>query len=102
MTELMHDNPIHAPLDQPQSLVDVGCRNGIITCILGNLYPAAKVYGIDKSPVPSFPPPANIQYIVGDIQNLLGSDERLQSDCIDFISSRSVIRTFSVSIVYGF
>lgn len=33
---------------EPQSLLDVGCDNGMLTCFYASLYPRAEVVGIDK------------------------------------------------------
>ncbi|KAL8658928.1 MAG: hypothetical protein Q9202_007361 [Teloschistes flavicans] len=91
LAEMMHNRFIHAPLQSPQSLVDVGCGTGIVTRQLGDAYPIAKVYGIDLSPVPSGPKPPNVDYILGDVRQLLNKDSRLGSGSTDFVFSRLLV-----------
>ncbi len=40
---------LRAGFPEPQSLLDVACDNGILTCFYATLYPEATVVGIDKS-----------------------------------------------------
>lgn len=89
---------IHATLESPTKILDVGCGTGIVTRHLGSIYPTASVYGIDISPVPpttasdaipSTPP--NVGYIIGDIRKLAGEDERLKAGNFDCIFQRLLI-----------
>ena len=82
---------IHAPLTNPAFVIDVGCGTGITTRHFGILYPAAQVYGIDLSPVPSRPKPVNVEFIQGDIRTLLKHDARLRPNLLDFVFSRLLI-----------
>ncbi|KAI4104261.1 MAG: hypothetical protein LQ339_003880 [Xanthoria mediterranea] len=91
LAEMMHNKLIHAPLQSPKSLVDVGCGTGIVTRQLGDAYPAAKVYGVDLSPVPSGPKPPNVEYILGDVGQLLNNDPRLAHGSADFVFSRLLL-----------
>ncbi|KAL8794418.1 MAG: hypothetical protein Q9195_003005 [Heterodermia aff. obscurata] len=91
LAKLMHNNPIHAPLNKPQRLVDVGCGSGIVTCGLGVTYPDAQIYGIDITPVPSRSQPQNVHFIRGDVRELLVRDERLSAGSVDFVFSRLLI-----------
>ena len=93
---LMHDRVIHAPLHNPQRILDVGCGTGAVTYHLGATYPkASSVYGVDLSPVPQIPRPEpqaqNISYIQGDVRELAETDERLGAGSFDYIFSRLLI-----------
>ncbi|KAL8634949.1 MAG: hypothetical protein Q9228_007512 [Teloschistes exilis] len=87
----MHNKPIHAPLQFPKCLVDIGCGTGIVTRQLGDAYPTAQVYGIDISPVPPGPKPSNLEYILGDVRQVLKTDPRLSSESVDFVFSRLLV-----------
>ncbi|KAL9133937.1 MAG: hypothetical protein Q9175_004885 [Cornicularia normoerica] len=93
--DLMKGKIIHATLESPTKILDVGCDTGIITRHLGSIYPTASVYGIVISPVPpttasdSIPStPPNVGYIIGDIRKLAGEDERLKAGNFDCIFQR--------------
>ena len=88
---MMHNRLIHAPLQSPKHLVDVGCGTGIVTRQLGDAFPTAQVYGVDLSPVPSGPKPPNVDYILGDVRQLLNQDARLAFESTDFVFSRLLI-----------
>lgn len=87
----MHNNIIHARLVSPQQIVDVGCGTGIVTRYLGDTYSTAKVYGIDISPVPDRQRPSNVEYILGDVRNLINNDEHLAFGSTDFVFSRLLV-----------
>ncbi|CAD6592904.1 MAG: hypothetical protein ASARMPRED_006786 [Alectoria sarmentosa] len=94
--ELMHNNIIHAPLSNPQRLLDIGCGTGAVTHHLGTTYPAANcIYGIDLSPIPNInrpgESPGNISFIQGDVRKLSQTDERLAPGTFDYIFSRLLI-----------
>ena len=97
-TDLMKGKIIHAPLESPTKILDVGCGTGIVTRHLGSAYPSASVYGVDISPVPpatasgavSKTPP-NVEFIVGDIRKLAGDDRRLKAGMFDCIFQRLLI-----------
>jgi SAM-dependent methyltransferase len=40
---------IREELPTPQSVLDLGCENGILTCLLASIWPGSKVVGIDAS-----------------------------------------------------
>ncbi len=44
----------HAPLHNPtvHKTLDIGCGTGAVTHEMGSLFPHARVYGVDLSPVP--------------------------------------------------
>lgn len=95
LAEMMHNKIIHAPLNTiPKKILDVGCGTGVVTRYLGATYPAAKVYGIDLSPVPDISNTnvnRNVEYILGDVRKLIDQDARLASGTIDFIFSRLLV-----------
>lgn len=91
--QLMHGKIVHAPLDNPKKLVDVGCGTGIVSRHLAQQYPSATIYGVDISPVPAISEkPENVEYILGDIKQLAGaSDERIKDGDVDYIYQRLLI-----------
>jgi SAM-dependent methyltransferase len=38
----------NANISEPQTILDIGCDNGILTCYLAILFPNAKIVGVDK------------------------------------------------------
>ncbi|KAI4240738.1 MAG: hypothetical protein L6R40_004983 [Gallowayella cf. fulva] len=90
---MMNERFIHAPLNSPSQLIDVGCGTGAVTRQLGHMYPTARVYGIDLSPVPtgSGHNPPNVEDVVGDVRQLLNEDARLAPASTDFIFSRLLL-----------
>ncbi|KAI4183851.1 MAG: hypothetical protein L6R41_005146 [Letrouitia leprolyta] len=89
---MMHDNIVHAPLKNPREILDVGCGTGVVTHYLGERYPAARVYGIDLSPVPDDGrKPVNVEYIAGNVRELVNQDQRLTSGTFDFAFSRLLV-----------
>ena len=49
----MNNQIVHAPIQDPQLIIDIGCGTGVVTRLLGQLYPRARdIYGVDLSPVP--------------------------------------------------
>lgn len=95
---MMGGKIIHAPLENPTKILDVGCGTGILARQLGLTYPSATIYGVDISPVP--PPaesaaipstPPNVQYIIGDIRQMANEDERLNAGGFDCIFQRLLV-----------
>ena len=37
-------------IDKPSHVLDLGCENGVLTCLYGSLWPDAKVIGVERSP----------------------------------------------------
>lgn len=96
LAQAMHDTVIHAPLSPAQAkgtLVDIGCGTGIVTYKIADLFPSAKhVYGIDLSAVPiSDKAPSNVEFVQGDVRQLIDSDERLAASSVDFVFSRLLV-----------
>ncbi|KAL8987746.1 MAG: hypothetical protein Q9169_008657 [Polycauliona sp. 2 TL-2023] len=87
---MMGDRVIHAPLNMPSQIIDVGCGTGAVTRHLGETYSSAKVYGIDISPVPTTidPNPPKVEYILGDIREVTG---QFTPGSIDLIFSRLLV-----------
>lgn len=89
LTAMMHGQTIHAPLDRPSRICDVGCGTGSFSVTLGHNNPTADVLGIDLSKVPTLHAPLpNVSYIQGDIRKLAGKDPKLQSNSMDLAFSR--------------
>jgi len=96
LVSLTHGRIIHAPVQSPQTILDIGCGTGIVTRHLSDSYPrATHIYGIDLSPVPSNPIDAqqrsNLSFIQGDIYKLTGTDSRLSLNSADLIFNRCLI-----------
>lgn len=89
---------VHAPLESPIKVLDVGCGTGTVTRHLATVYPSATIYGIDISPIPpiynsdAIPSTSpNIEYIIGDIRKLTEKDERLKAGNFDLIFQRLLV-----------
>ena len=93
LVELMHQKVIHAPINNPAFILDVGCGTAAVTCYLGSKFPYTQVYGIDISPVRSSAPiPQNVSFIQGDLKSLLKEkDARLRRNSFDYIFHRLLI-----------
>ncbi|MCJ1400901.1 hypothetical protein MMC11_004112 [Xylographa trunciseda] len=87
----MHGKVIQTPLTNPSHILDVGCGTGVVTCVLGALFPHATVYGVDLSPVPTRPAPPNVTFIQGDIRKLAGHDPRFSPASFDFVFNRLLV-----------
>ena len=90
----MHNKIVHAPLENPQHLLDIGCGTGIVTRYLSTTFPSAtSIYGIDISPVPAIQSntPSNITYIQGDVKKIAKSDKRLSPCSLDYAFSRLLV-----------
>lgn len=90
---IMHNNPIHAPVSDlnPKKIVDVGCgMNADMTMYFAKRFPNAQVYAVDLAPVniPKEHIPPNVEFIQGNITDLIDTDPRLASGSVDFLYSR--------------
>ncbi|KAB5543128.1 S-adenosyl-L-methionine-dependent methyltransferase [Coniochaeta sp. 2T2.1] len=58
----------YAPLENPQTILDIGTGTGIWAIDMGDEYPEAEVIGIDLSPIqPAWVPP-NVKFMVDDAE----------------------------------
>ncbi|KAH8698499.1 S-adenosyl-L-methionine-dependent methyltransferase, partial [Talaromyces proteolyticus] len=66
----MRDSLHHAPLSNPQKILDVGTGTGIWAMEMADLYPSAEVIGADLSPIQPLWVPPNLQFLVADAEDL--------------------------------
>ena len=74
-----------------------------MTVALAQTFPSAQVYGLDLAPVPQTstnPRPPNVQYIQGNIHDLLGQHPDLQPGTFDYIYSRYLLATATPWLKY--
>ena len=93
LVALMNYRPFHAPVSQPRRILDIGCGTGAMTNLLASVYPEAQVIGIDIAPVPEsrHGKRPNVEYIQGDIRELLGKDPRLELGSFDYVFQRFLL-----------
>jgi len=59
----------HAPVKDPQRIIDIGTGTGVWAIEAGDTYPAAEVFGCDLSPIqPEWVPP-NVKFLVDDAED---------------------------------
>ena len=90
----MHGQPNHAPLDNPERILEVGCGTGAMTSYFSTTYPAARdIIGIDLSPVPPQPSSSRATFIEGDFRQLAkgGGHPQLQTGSFDYVFSRMLV-----------
>jgi ubiquinone/menaquinone biosynthesis C-methylase UbiE len=85
---LLNDNKLfHAPLENPQSVLDVGTGTGIWAIDFADQFPSARVVGIDLSPIqPEWAPP-NCKFELDDAE----LDWTFKENEFDFIHIRYMI-----------
>lgn len=93
MEMVMHDEPFHAPLQNPRRILDIGCGTGRSTVQLARRFPNAQVIGVDLSVVPPVHErPHNVEYVQGEFQELVESgDCHLQAGTFDYVFSRLLV-----------
>ncbi|KAI1372270.1 S-adenosyl-L-methionine-dependent methyltransferase [Hypoxylon crocopeplum] len=90
MVMLMCDGKLHyAPLDNPQSVLDIGTGTGIWAIDMGDEYPEAEILGIDLSPIQPLWVPRNVQFLVDNIEEEWVQPER----SLDYIHARQMAPT---------
>lgn len=90
--ELMHRRHIHASLEKPSRILDIGCGVGTVTRWLGLQFPESTVIGVDLSPVPDWGnTPPNVRYLQGDVKDLAGKHDELSYGTFDLVFSRLLI-----------
>ncbi|KAH8893673.1 S-adenosyl-L-methionine-dependent methyltransferase [Thozetella sp. PMI_491] len=68
VVNLMNGKLHLAPVENPQTVLDVGTGTGIWAIDMGDEYPEADILGVDLSPIqPSWCPP-NVRFIVDDVE----------------------------------
>lgn len=84
---------IHALIpDKASLLIDVGCGSGAVSASLGQKHPSTKVLGVDLSAVPSTTSfPSNVEFLQGNIRELICKDTRLMPGNADLVYSRLLI-----------
>ncbi|OTA95201.1 hypothetical protein M434DRAFT_394094 [Hypoxylon sp. CO27-5] len=90
MVVLLCNGKLHfAPLENPQSVLDIGTGTGIWAIDMGDEYPAAEILGIDLSPIQPLWVPRNVQFLVDNIE-----EEWVQPpNSLDYIHSRQMAPT---------
>ena len=93
LVALMNHRPFHATVSQPNKILDIGCGTGAMTNMLASMYPEAHVIGIDIAPVPEsrHGKRPNVEYIQGDIRELVGKDPRLEPGSFDYLFQRFML-----------
>lgn len=91
---IMWGSLFQSPIRSPRRILEVGCHMGVTTCHLGNMFPAAKVFGIDMK-LDDYPHvlerPANVKLVHGDIHDLALRDTRFMAGSQDFIFGRMLM-----------
>ena len=78
-----------APIDNPQSVLDIGTGTGIWAIEFAAQYPSADVLGTDLSPIQPEYVPSNCHFEVDDAE-----DEWIYSRSFDYIHLRLMFHTF--------
>ncbi|KAK5109856.1 hypothetical protein LTR62_006463 [Meristemomyces frigidus] len=91
LLQMLHGQAIHAPLQAPAKILDIGCGTGVMTVLLAKRFPAAHVIGVDLAPVPeAFTKPDNVTYMQGSFSDLV-STGKLEKGSFDFVFSRMLV-----------
>lgn len=87
----MRQKPIHAPITSPSKILDIGCGvNADMTIYLAKKFPAAQVFAVDLSVV-DVEAPQNVQFIKGNVRNLIGEHPDLKEESFDYVFSRFLV-----------
>jgi SAM-dependent methyltransferase len=88
---------IHAPLlTSPliNKVLDIGCGPGVVTREFSDIFPAAKVVGVDIKVLPTLlesPQQENVDFIEGDIMDLANQHLELENGSFDYVFSRYLV-----------
>ena len=99
--EMIGGAPCLAPVQSMTKVskaLDVGCGTGIATIQIAGIFPSAKVYGLDISPVPEIvqkQAPANTAWVVG---NILDYDHDKPGDDV---VSREILTAGGFDYIFG-
>ncbi|KAK1777495.1 S-adenosyl-L-methionine-dependent methyltransferase [Copromyces sp. CBS 386.78] len=84
--EILEGKLFVAPIgNHPQKIADLGTGFGDWAIEMGEMFPSAKVVGVDLSPIQPVWIPPNVEFVVDDIE-----DEWVQDSDFDFIHLRYV------------
>ncbi|KAE8149659.1 methyltransferase domain-containing protein [Aspergillus avenaceus] len=101
IVEMIGGSPFLAPVRSMSGIskaVDVGCGTGVATVQLATIFPEAKVYGLDLSPVPDEVKkiaPANTRWATGNI--LEADDTRPAED----VMNREIFTPGGLDYIFG-
>ena len=89
---LMHNQPIHAPVDPAFAKValEIGCGSGRMSLFMAEYFQNAIVYGVDISPVPTSMQAeaeriGRVHFIQGNIYEIACKHPNLQLESVDYI-----------------
>lgn len=93
---MLDNKPFRAPSSNPKKILDIGCGTGVTTVRLAQLYPSARVIGVDMSPVPVErlwkDIPSNVEFITGDIKHLIAAgEEPFKQESFDYVFQRFLL-----------
>ncbi|KAK0757271.1 hypothetical protein N5P37_009990 [Trichoderma harzianum] len=87
MLEATDGKLFYAPIgDHPQKIIDLGTGTGLWAIEMGDRYPGAEVLGLDLSPIQPTWVPANVTFLVDDVEA-----DWLNGDNWDFVHLRNMI-----------
>lgn len=97
---------VHAPVQRPKRVLDIGCGTGITTVTLACMFPDAEVVGMDMFPVPLIhEKPSNVTYVQARIEDIVenlndSSKEKQAGDLLrrgsfDYVFARYLVMAVS-------
>ncbi|KAF2719430.1 S-adenosyl-L-methionine-dependent methyltransferase [Polychaeton citri CBS 116435] len=95
MLGIMHDRLVHAPVQNPRRILEIGCGTGATIIRLAEQYPEAHVIGVDPHPVPPIhEKPSNARYLLGRFEDLFEEGHAdLQPASFDYVFARWMVCT---------
>ena len=93
LVALMNNRPFHAPISHPRKILDIGCGTGFMTNMLAARFPEAQVIGVDIAPVPEGRHEKfdNVNYVQGDIRDLIGQGTTFEAGSFDYVFQRLLV-----------